>query len=130
MAMSNQESRVVSRPRFHRASQATTSLVGNALVLALLVVGTAGWIVIGAWTQFPVRWFLVTNLVATITIFLVLLLLQHARAVNRLAVQTKLDELIRSSDAGNHLIGSHRFEDDMLDKVRAIHREIAETNPD
>jgi low affinity Fe/Cu permease len=58
-----------------------------------------------------------------------LLLLQHARAVNVLAIQTKLDELIRSSNAGNHLIGSHRLENESLEELRAVHRQMAEAKP-
>ncbi|MGO4568365.1 low affinity iron permease family protein [Rhizobium sp. 2YAF20] len=127
--MSDQKPSNRAKAHFHRASHQTARLVGSTIVLSSLAVGTGVWIGIGAWLKFPVRWFLLTNLIATVSVFLVLLLLQHARAVNMLAIQTKLDELIRSSNAGNHLIGSHRLENESLEELRAVHRQMAEAKP-
>ncbi|PZM11541.1 low affinity iron permease family protein [Rhizobium tubonense] len=92
---------------FHAASHATTRWVGSAVSLAILMAATAAWLGFGYIRGFPESWFLLTNIPATITIFLVLLLLRHARTQNIRAIHTKIDELIRSSDAGNHLIASN-----------------------
>jgi low affinity Fe/Cu permease len=111
---------------FHAASHATARWVGSAVSLAAFTVGTLIWVGVGSMEHFPDNWFLVTNIAATVTIFLVLLLLRHSRTQNMIAMHTKIDELIRSSNAGNHLIASERLPDESLDELRAEHRRLAE----
>lgn len=89
--------------RFHRVSTLTATLVGDVMTLASIVIATTAWLGVGWWVAYPDKWFLTTNLGMTLATLLILLLLQHGRSVHRLAVQAKLDELIRSSDAGNQL---------------------------
>jgi low affinity Fe/Cu permease len=111
---------------FHAASHATARLVGSAVSLAAFTAGTAVWIGVGYFKRFPNDWFLVTNIAATVIIFLVLLLLRHSRTQNMKAIHTKIDELIRSSNAGNHLIASERLPEKSLEEFRAVHKRLAE----
>lgn len=56
----------------------------------------------------PPEWFLLSNLLgSTITLF-ILLVMQHSQNRDMKASQFKVDELIRSSDARNHMIGIER----------------------
>jgi low affinity Fe/Cu permease len=111
---------------FHTASHATARWVGSAVSLAAFMAATAFWIGVGYFKHFPDKWFLVTNIAATVTIFLVLLLLRHSRTQNMKAIHTKIDELIRSGNAGNHLIASERLPEESLEEFRAVHRRLAE----
>lgn len=115
---------------FHAASHATTRWVGSAVSLAILMAATAAWLGFGYIKGFPESWFLMTNIAATITIFLVLLLLRHARTQNMRAIHTKIDELIRSSDAGNHLIASQHLAEESLEAFRAVHQRLAKDGGD
>jgi low affinity Fe/Cu permease len=111
---------------FHAASHKTARWVGSAISLAVFTAGTAFWVGVGYFKRFPDDWFLVTNIAATVTIFLVLLLLRHSRTQNMKAIHTKIDELIRSSNAGNHLIASERLPEKSLEEFRAVHKRLAE----
>jgi low affinity Fe/Cu permease len=115
---------------FHAASHATARLVGSAFSLAAFTAGTAAWIGVGYFQGFPNDWFLVTNIAATVMIFFVLLLLRHSRTQNTKAIHTKIDELIRSSNAGNHLIASELLPDESLEEFRAVHKRLAEDDAD
>jgi low affinity Fe/Cu permease len=110
---------------FHAASHATARWVGSAVSLAAFTAGSAIWIGVGYFEHFPDDWFLVTNIATTVTIFLVLLLLRHSRTQNMKAIHIKIDELIRSSNAGNHLIASERLPDESLEEFRAVHKRLA-----
>jgi low affinity Fe/Cu permease len=59
---------------------------------------------------FPSERYLVTDMLGTLTTVIVLLVMQHSQNRDMHALQGKVDELIRSSDAGNHLIGVERLE--------------------
>lgn len=113
---------------FHRVSSTTAIIVGGASTLALVIALTGGWLVFGWWGAFPNEWFLTTNLVMTLAVFMILLLLQHERRIHMRAIHTKLDELIRTSEAGNHLIAAEQLADEMLEQVREAHKRLANSN--
>jgi low affinity Fe/Cu permease len=99
--------------------------VGSAAILVAATSATMIWIILGWFEQFPIRWFLATNLSMTVAVFLVLLLLQHSRRIHMRAIHAKLDELLRSGDGGNHMIASERMAEELLEELRAKHREMA-----
>ena len=113
------------KPRFHRISHSTSTIVGSAIILVATIAATICWIAFGWFEQFPIRWFLVTNLSMTVAVFMLLLLLQHSRRLHMRAIHAKLDELIRSGEAGNHMIASERMAEELLEELRAKHREMA-----
>lgn len=88
------------------------------------------WIVLGLWTGFPVEWLLATNLLGTMFIFFILIMLQHSRQMHMRSIHAKLNELIRAGDGGNHFIGSERLADEMLEALRASHRETVKRDGD
>jgi low affinity Fe/Cu permease len=49
-------------------------------------------------------------MLGTLTTIIVLLVMQHSQNRDMHALQVKVDELIRSSDAGNPMIGVERLE--------------------
>jgi low affinity Fe/Cu permease len=63
----------------------------------------------------PDQWFLLSNVLETITTLFLLLLIQHSQNRDMHALQAKVDELVRSSDAArNHWIGVEQHEIQMI----------------
>ena len=64
--------------------------------------------------QFSETWQLVINTTTTIITFLMVFLIQNTQNRDGAALQTKLDELIRSSSAGDEFIGIEKLTDEQL----------------
>lgn len=100
-------------------------LAGHRVTLAGVMAGAVAWCAVGLATGLPSGWFLSSNLVGTAVTLFLLLLMQHSQNRDMHALQTKVDELIRSNEsAGNHWIGAHRREIHEIEKMvqdRQIH---------
>ena len=98
-------------------SEAVAWLTGHRLVLAgafgaVMVWSVGGWI-----SGLPKEWFLLSNMIGTLVTLFILLIMQHSQNRDMAALQVKMDELIRSSDAGNQMIGIERLEADELSRL-------------
>ena len=102
-------------------SSKSVRFIGHQRGLALAFGGMTVWVTLGIAYHFPAEWLLLTNLVCTMVIFLMLLLVQHARNREMRAVQIKLDALITSSEAKNHWIAAERLDVEAIDAMRARH---------
>ena len=98
-------------------SETAVWLAGHRLVLTAAIILVAAWCVSGAAFGLPTRWFLLSNVFGTMVTLFILLLIQHSQNRDMRALQVKLDELIRSSDAGDHMIGAERLEADELARM-------------
>jgi low affinity Fe/Cu permease len=99
---------------FARFATGTSRAAGSSyafLSAALLVVA---WAVTGPLFDFSENWQLVINTGTTIITFLMVFLIQNSQNRDGVALQTKLDELIRTSDAGNEFIGIEKLSDGQL----------------
>jgi low affinity Fe/Cu permease len=119
--MADSNLRRVLGDHFHVASFIAASMTGNAIAVVFGISAAVVWAVAGAFAGFSSHWLAASNGTLTVGTLLLLLLLRHAEAHNRKAVQTKLDELIRSSEAGNHLIASEHLPEVVLQEVRRGH---------
>jgi low affinity Fe/Cu permease len=97
---------------FPRLSDAAVTIAGHGVALGVVGTIAAGWTAIGVAAGFPMWWFNYANMIGTLVTVLILLLMQHSQNRDMQALQIKVDELIRSSDAGNHLIGLHELEEE------------------
>ena len=80
------------------------------------------WAVSGPLFQFSDTWQLVINTGTTIVTFLMVFVIQNAQNRDGLAIQLKLDELIRATrDARNALVGIEHLDDR---RVAAIERDL------
>ncbi|MET3498253.1 low affinity iron permease family protein [Variovorax boronicumulans] len=90
----------------HVAGSPFTFLVCVAVVIA--------WAVAGPFFGFSETWQLVINTGTTIVTFLMVFLIQNTQNRDGTALQTKLDELIRSSNAHDEFMGIEKLTDHEL----------------
>ncbi|RDJ04279.1 low affinity iron permease family protein [Rhizobium grahamii] len=102
---------------FLAISEAVVWLTGHRLVVAAAVVAVMAWCLAGCALGLPRQWFVLSNMTSTLMTLFILLIIQHSQNRDMAALQVKIDELIRSSDAGNHMIGIERLEAEDLDRL-------------
>lgn len=102
----------------HAAGLPITSL--SALGLILL------WAALGPVFHFSDTWQLVINTGTTIITFLMVFLIQNTQNRDAMAVQLKLDELIRATHAAqNSLMDLEELEEHELEKIRDHYEKLA-----
>jgi low affinity Fe/Cu permease len=95
----------------HYAGHPVTVLVAFALILA--------WALTGPAYGFSERWQMIVNTGTTIVTFLLVFVIQASQNRDGLAIQAKLDELIRASkDARNLYIGLDRLTEQEIEHLR------------
>lgn len=95
---------------FLAMSESVVWLAGHGLVLAAAILVVLSWCLVGVATGMPNQWFLLSNGAGTLVTPFILLVIQHSQNRDMRALQVKVDELIRSSNARNHVIGIERLE--------------------
>jgi low affinity Fe/Cu permease len=104
---------------FARFANATARVTGSSQAFLLCVVLVVVWAASGPYFHYSENWQLVINTGTTIVTFLMVFLIQNTQNRDGAAVQTKLDELIRSSDAENTFMGIERLTDTELEHLHA-----------
>ena len=96
----------------------------GAFVLALLVV--LAWAIRGPIFSFHDTWQLVINTGTTIVTFLMVFLIQNKQIRDRVAMQLKLDELIRATQgAHNAFPDLEELTEDELEQIRSVYEILA-----
>ncbi len=108
---------------FAKFANATAKVTGSPAAFLLCVVVVLAWAVSGPVFHYSETWQLVINTGTTIVTFLMVFLIQNTQNRDSAAVQTKLDELIRASDAEDEFMGIERLTDRELDM---LHTKCAE----
>jgi low affinity Fe/Cu permease len=97
----------------------------SAFLLAVLVV--AAWVISGPIFRWSDTWQLVINTGTTIVTFLMVFLIQSTQNRDAVAVQIKLDELLRvTPGAHNVLMNLEELEEHELDRLREVYLKLAE----
>jgi low affinity Fe/Cu permease len=104
---------------FARFANATAKATGSPVAFLLCVVAVLIWAITGPIFKFSETWQLVINTGTTITTFLMVFLIQNTQNRDGAAVQAKLDELIRASDAKNEFMGIEKLTDKELEALHA-----------
>ncbi len=95
---------------FAKFANATARVTGSPQAFLACIAAVLIWAASGPLFRFSETWQLVINTGTTIVTFLMVFLIQNTQNRDGLAIQTKLDELIRASDAEGRVHG-HRETD-------------------
>jgi len=102
---------------FTRFANAISKWVGRPYTFIGCLVFVLIWAVTGPMFKFSDTWQLVINTSTTIITFLMVFLIQNTQNRDNAALQAKLDELIRVSEAQNRFIGIEHLTDEELEKI-------------
>ncbi|HET9862358.1 MAG TPA: low affinity iron permease family protein [Steroidobacteraceae bacterium] len=92
------------------------------LALAIVVV----WAVTGPVFHWSDTWQLIINTGTTIVTFLMVFLIQSTQNRDAIAVQVKLDELLRvTAGAHNVLMDLEELEEEKLERIRRVYEQLA-----
>ena len=102
-----------------------TTAYGFALVI-FLVDQLTKWIVTGPLFGYSDTWQLVINTATTVVTFLMVFLIQNTQSRDTEAMQIKLDELIRATEAAsNALLDLEELDEATLDRYRQAYEQLA-----
>jgi low affinity Fe/Cu permease len=111
---------------FEKFANATATASGSPPAFLLCMLAVILWAVSGPFFGFSETWQLVINTGTTIVTFLMVFLIQNTQNRDSVALQTKLDELIRVSDAKNEFMGIEKLTDKELETLHEKCRAMAE----
>ncbi|MEJ1157049.1 low affinity iron permease family protein [Prosthecomicrobium sp. N25] len=115
---------------FTQFANAVARAAGRPITFALCCLLVIGWAVTGPMFHFSDTWQLVINTGTTIITFLMVFLIQNSQNRDGSAIQTKLDELIRVTEARNYFIGIEHLTEEALEEIRRrCEREAGQARP-
>ncbi|MCO5065413.1 MAG: low affinity iron permease family protein [Rhizobiaceae bacterium] len=98
----------------NRVAYATGTPMAFILCVGIIVV----WAVSGPIFGYSDTWQLIINTGTTIITFLMVFLIQNTQNRDGAAMQAKLDELVRVSEAKNHFIGIEHLTESEVEEIR------------
>ena len=111
---------------YKKIAKAVSRITGRPGTFLLAVAVIVGWIVTGPIFGFSDTWQLVINTGTTIVTFLMVFLIQNTQTQDTLAIQLKLDELIRATNgAHNALLDLEELEEAELTVFRDHYEALA-----
>jgi low affinity Fe/Cu permease len=102
---------------FAKFANLTAKAAGSPAAFLLCVLLVLVWAFSGPYFGFSETWQLVINTGTTIVTFLMVFLIQNTQNRDGAAVQAKLDELIRSSNAEDEFMGIEKLSDKELEEL-------------
>jgi low affinity Fe/Cu permease len=111
---------------FTRFAKGTARKTGQPIAFIMAVSVIIIWLITGPIFKFGDTWQLVINTGTTIVTFLMVFLIQNTQNRDSLALQVKLDELIRVMEgAHNALLDLEELDEKELDKIRFNYENLA-----
>lgn len=115
-----------SRSWFGQFAKATARAAGRPSAFFVAFGLVLAWLLSGPLFGFSDTWQLVINTGTTIVTFLMVFLIQSTQNRDTIALQVKLDELIRTTKGGhNALLDLEELEEAELDAIRRKYAELA-----
>jgi low affinity Fe/Cu permease len=112
---------------FVRFAQRVSRMTGSPFAFLAATAAIVVWALSGPLFGFSDTWQLVVNTTTTIVTFLMVFVIQNTQNRDTMAMQIKLDELIRvTRRARNSLLDLEELEEGELEKVRADYERLAE----
>ena len=103
---------------FSKVATDTANGSGRPWAFGLAAGFVLGWLITGPAFHFSDTWQLVMNTISSIITFLMVFLIQNAQNRESTALQVKLDELIRVTEARNKLVGIEHLSEPELESMR------------
>jgi low affinity Fe/Cu permease len=91
---------------------------GNPVVFAVAALTVLLWLVTGPLFSYSDTWQLVMNTWTNVVTFLMVFVIQNSQNRDSAALQAKLDELIRVSEARNAFVGIEQLTPEEIEKLR------------
>jgi low affinity Fe/Cu permease len=111
---------------FQKFARAVVRTSGHPMAFGLAIGIIVIWALTGPLFRFGNTWLLVINTVANIITFLMIFLIRNAQNRESEAVQLKLDELIRATQAAqNTLLDIEELSEEELDRIKARFERLA-----
>lgn len=111
---------------FGRFAKWTARATGHPAAFMVALLTILGWAITGPIFGFSDTWQLVINTGTTIVTFLMVFLIQNTQNRDSIAMQLKLDELIRAmSGAHNALLDIEELTEGDLVRIRGTYEELA-----
>ncbi len=104
---------------FEKFASLVTKWSGSVYAFGLAVTIVIIWALLGPYCKYSDTWQLVINTGTTIITFWMVFLIQFSQNKEMLAVQTKLNELIKTSKASNKMLN---IEDLSEEKIKELHK--------
>ena len=115
---------------FTRFANGASRATGKPATFLLAVVIVVVWGVTGPLFGFSDTWQLVINTATTIITFLMVFVIQNTQNRDTIAMQIKLDELIRvTRSASNTLLNLEELDDRELEALRKTYERLAQEIP-
>ncbi|MEP7185789.1 MAG: low affinity iron permease family protein [Rhodanobacter sp.] len=114
------------RKLFRRFAEGTSRLAGKPIAFILAAGLVVVWASTGPLFGYGDTWQLVINTSTTVITFLMVFLIQSSQNRDTAALQIKLDELIRTSQAHNALLNLEELDEDELSRIRKHYCELAQ----
>jgi low affinity Fe/Cu permease len=103
---------------FTRIANTVAYISGMPMTFIVCVLVVLAWAVSGPLFGFSDTWQLVINTGTTIVTFLMVFLIQNTQNRDGAAIQAKLDELIRVTEAQNNFIGIEHLTESEVEEIR------------
>ena len=111
---------------FTRFAKITAHVTGRPATFMIAVAVIVVWALTGPAFQWSDTWQLIVNTGTTIITFLMVFLIQSTQNRDAVALQVKLDELLRvSAGAHNVLMDLEELDEQELEKIRAVYTRLA-----
>src|SRR5687768_7961460 len=118
------------KERFRKISNTVSNAAGSAWAFCLAALIIVVWAVSGPMFDFSDTWQLVINTGTTIVTFLMVFLIQSTQNRDGRAMQLKLDELLRATEARDSFIDIEDLSDDELAELAVQFSRIQKADDD
>lgn len=113
--------------KFSKFAQALSKWTGSPRTFLVAVLLICIWAATGPLFHYNDTWQLIINTSTTIITFLMVFLIQSTQNRDAIAVQVKLDELLRiTAGAHNVLIDLEELDEKELDRIRKVYARLAQ----